>query len=313
MRKKELVLEVIAETLESIVEENEIILSYKESIPQIELDMILGNIRKLYENYRLLDKYNLEEAEILQHAAMEAVREPVPEPVTEKTVPEETTPVAETADKAPATENHIRIGFFPKKIILPEPEAGEQQETEPVREEAAETEPEPIVEPIPEPEEEPEPEPVVAVQEVSQLPVEEEPAVEIEEPVESTDEKKIEITLDLFSDQPMTVADKYRKDEKTVNERISPGPQEESIASVLERSQIPDLKSTIGLNDKFIFINELFHGNMKAYLEAITTLDQFTRLNDAIRYFNELTEAFEMKEDLPSFKRFAEMIRRKFQ
>ena len=47
MRKKELVMEVITETLESINEENEIIRSHKTPIPQIELDMILENIRKL--------------------------------------------------------------------------------------------------------------------------------------------------------------------------------------------------------------------------------------------------------------------------
>lgn len=238
MRKKEIVLEVITETLESINEENEIIRSYKTPIPQIELDLILENIRKLYANYRLLDKFNLEETE---SGGFQSLDKP------------------------------ITIGFEKKK------------EAEPEEEPAL---PEPVAEKIP-------------------------PAAELRQDVPPASDET-EVTFDLFSAQPATIADKYRNEEKTIHEQISSQGARENIASRIQQTPITELKSVIGLNDKFIFINELFHGNMKAYQETIHSLDQLTTLNDAIRYFTEVKDTFDMNEELESFRKLAEMVQRKF-
>jgi len=253
MRKKELVLEVIKETLESINEENEIVQAYKTPIPQIELDMIQENIRKLYANFRLLDKYNQEEAEAPG--------------------------IFQTLDKS------ISIGFEKKKEDLPAEAPAEQEPAE--EEPAADTGTEPLAEAEPE---------ITTGKDIT---------------VEQT-QRVADYTFDLFSSQPVTLADKYHKDERTVHEQISSQASSENIASKIQQTPITELKSVIGLNDKFIFINELFHGNMKAYQETIRSLDQLTTLNDAIRYFTEVKDTFDMNEELESFRKLAEMIQRKF-
>lgn len=254
MRKKELVLEVIKETLESINEENEILQTYKTTIPQIELDLIQENIRKLYANFRLLDKYNQEETEA--PGAFHSLDKP------------------------------ITIAFEKKRETVPaeapdEPESADLTMT-------------PVIEP----------EPVAAEEPV-------ETAAGKEKTAEQA-QKVADVTFDLFSSQPVTLADKYHKDEKTIHEQISSQANRENIASKIQQTPITELKSVIGLNDKFIFINELFHGNMKAYQETIHSLDQLTTLNDAIRYFTEVKDTFDMNEELESFRKLAEMIQRKF-
>jgi hypothetical protein len=271
MRKKELVMEVITETLESINEENEIIRSHKTPIPQIELDMILENIRKLYANYRLLDKFNLEETETF------GAFQPLDKPIT--------------------------IGFEKKKEAEPE---SAPALSEPVAESipsAAEFKPD-----VPSAPDE------TKITDETAVAVETKVTDEAEALSDTVDhtQKVADYTFDLFSAQPATIADKYRNEEKTIHEQISSQGARENIASRIQQTPITELKSVIGLNDKFIFINELFHGNMKAYQETIHSLDQLTTLNDAIRYFTEVKDTFDMNEELESFRKLAEMIQRKF-
>ena len=51
--EKNIIKEEIVEILEVIVEQSEVISSYEKQIPQIEIDIILSNIRDLYRNSRL--------------------------------------------------------------------------------------------------------------------------------------------------------------------------------------------------------------------------------------------------------------------
>lgn len=48
------------------------------------------------------------------------------------------------------------------------------------------------------------------------------------------------------------------------------------------------LKSLIGINDKFSFINELFDGNLKEYNEAIDSLNGFTQKQEALGFLDQL-------------------------
>lgn len=263
MTKKKLVLEVIAETLESINEENEIIQRYASTIPQIELDLILENIRKLYANYLLLDKYNLEDAETAHQSSVPPVKESPAEEIPE--MPEPPAQAEEEPVKVYAQPGirSIPIGFEIKK----EPESE-------IREKAAE-------------------------------PIEDQPQA-------SRSVHPGEIALDLFGGQTATLADKYRKEEKTLYEQISRDKPQENLASRIQQTPISELKSAIGLNDKFVFINELFDGNMKAYQETIQTLDQLSTLNDAIRHFSVVKKSFKMNEELESYRKMMGFIQRKF-
>ena len=58
MSNKKLLKEIIKQILGAINEEQAILWKYEDQIPQIELDLIMENIRKLYDNFHLLNKEN---------------------------------------------------------------------------------------------------------------------------------------------------------------------------------------------------------------------------------------------------------------
>jgi len=117
--------------------------------------------------------------------------------------------------------------------------------------------------------------------------------------------------LDLFDDNPPTIADQYKTNEATLHETITNG-EDDSLASKMQKIPINDLKSHIGINDRFRFINELFLASMKDYDEAIDQLNNFDNQLEAIEYFNKIMERYKMDQSLDSFKRLQEFVLRKY-
>jgi hypothetical protein len=72
------------------------------------------------------------------------------------------------------------------------------------------------------------------------------------------------------------------------------------------------LKTMIGINDKFMMINELFDGNLRDYNEAIETLNGFDILRDALNYLDLLRRKniWEMKSG--TVMKLKEIIEKKF-
>lgn len=59
------------------------------------------------------------------------------------------------------------------------------------------------------------------------------------------------------------------------------------VASRLRASTITDLQHSIGINDRFLLINELFGGNVALYEQTLARLNEFTSLDDAMIYIQE--------------------------
>ena len=64
--------------------------------------------------------------------------------------------------------------------------------------------------------------------------------------------------------------------------------EDNSLAAKLQQTPGRDLKSVIGINDKFLFVNELFGGSMEKYTKSIENLNDLKTLNGAMIYLNEL-------------------------
>jgi len=167
-------------------------------------------------------------------------------------------------------------------------------------------------------EEEPEPPPPIVgalEQVVGDEPPETTEAVEeVELKVEKPEPETEQIppsgnTIDLFSDS--TVADKF-SEKKTVADKIPEEKQEESIADKIQKDKIIDLKSAIGINEKFYFINELFDGNMKDYNEVIEVLNGFETLAEATNYFKEIKEKSNWDEGSDAVKQLTDFIERRY-
>lgn len=88
--------------------------------------------------------------------------------------------------------------------------------------------------------------------------------------------------------------------------------KQETIADRLKKSPIQDLKKAIGLNQKFLFINELFEGDASAYEESIEILNNAVSMAEALKYFDKnLVSDNDWEEDHPSVVDLKELVQRR--
>lgn len=135
--------------------------------------------------------------------------------------------------------------------------------------------------------------------------------------VEVKEEKKAIEPLDLFSQSEISVPEKIKIPLPAPNAEFpkeSPAKKksDESVAEKLQRNKIFDLKSAIGINEKFQFINELFDGNMKEYTVAIDQINNFSHHAEAESYIANLEEVYKWKPDNHIAENFKELVERRF-
>lgn len=72
---------------------------------------------------------------------------------------------------------------------------------------------------------------------------------------------------------------------------------------------VSDLNKAIGINDKFLFINELFNGDSQSYKKAIEFINSCANFNEAFSYISDNLH-WEMEND--NVQKLLDLIRRKF-
>ena len=107
------------------------------------------------------------------------------------------------------------------------------------------------------------------VEEVDEVESLEEPNEEIEEEVQAVDKPE---TTQNTSD-----------DKESLNDKISKLSKSDSLASKLQNQPIQNLKTAIGLNERFLFANELFQGDCAEYQRAIEEFNHLASMDDAVR------------------------------
>ena len=86
-----------------------------------------------------------------------------------------------------------------------------------------------------------------------------------------------------------------------------------SLAAKFQQNPVRDLKSVIGINDKFLFVNELFGGSMEKYTKSIENLNDLKTLNGAMIYLNELKIELQWNSSNEAYKKLSDLISRKFE
>ncbi len=78
-------------------------------------------------------------------------------------------------------------------------------------------------------------------------------------------------------------------------------------------SSVKDLKSAIGINEKFLFINELFDGSLQEYSRAIDFLNEASGFQEADNYMqNSLLLKYNWDKESPHVLKFLALVERKF-
>ena len=88
--------------------------------------------------------------------------------------------------------------------------------------------------------------------------------------------------------------------------------EDKSLAARLQRKPVSDLITAIGINDKFLFLNELFGGSMEKYNKSIRSLNSFSTLLGAKTYMSELQIEFQWDCTSDAYKKLNDLVERRF-
>ncbi len=149
--------------------------------------------------------------------------------------------------------------------------------------------------------------PTEKVQDIKE--VHQEATTTIEEP-KAQEEPKAEIppiNPNKSEQKVQTISDKFEKNGEFLNEKLAG--QNEILSRKIQSGPIENIASSIGINDKFYFIKELFQGKAEEFKKAIEILDEAANFNEAYNYIsNHFT--WDMKDE--PVQNLLNLIRRKF-
>lgn len=90
--------------------------------------------------------------------------------------------------------------------------------------------------------------------------------------------------------------------------------EDHSLSDQLKKQPITNLLTAIGLNERYLFANQLFNGDMAQFIDEIKKLNSFDSEEEALDYFdNKLSnkESWQSSEDL--VEAFRLLVERRFQ
>lgn len=110
-----------------------------------------------------------------------------------------------------------------------------------------------------------------------------------------------------------SLLDQIREDKGTsLNDKLAEKKQE-SVAEKLQKSKIEDIRSVIGIGQKFLFMNDLFEGEKAHYDSTIDKINTIHNKQEAENYLNNsVASKFNWDESSESVKNFRQIVDRKF-
>ena len=271
-------------------------------VSRIEIDLLLDNLRKLYDVALQLGGDEL----------------PEPRPASTPEVVEEKAPVdapKEVAKPAKDEEVHMMAMMSTMAAMAPAPaEEPEKEVKSPMPQE-----PEPEVE-------KPAEEPAQAMPSMEELeqndngllfdeviiepePVKTPEPVKPQEPEPAPEASHTAATQASLLDylQPAGAS-------RTLGEKLGgvEGGKWKEESNVMMEKKVDDLRTVININDKFSFMSELFHNNMKAYNDFIMHLNALDSRDEAMAHVKEVAQQQKWDETSVTVASFYKILDKKF-
>lgn len=110
------------------------------------------------------------------------------------------------------------------------------------------------------------------------------------------------------------VGEKFSHEKSSVHERLAQIRDDKSIGMRLQFKPVNNIRDAIGLNEKFLFINELFSGDINAYNDAVNNLNAQASVHEAFELLNNLTEDFKWDghRSADTIEKFANLVQRRY-
>jgi hypothetical protein len=296
--------EDITHLLNKVVEQYSRILEYDNSVPVMEVDLALKDVRDLYE--AVLDLRTISEIQRRKSQDSEVPTKAI------------STPVIETA--AIETPN-VDISVAPTTAEV-ELDKASEIEVEAV------VEPEKTVVEIKTPVEIKLEESPIAWQKtfdasdskdaVVAAPAETIPAAVVSPKVDLLQERQKDFVPTVrkieFKPEPVTVDSKKESlfdKAASLYDKIAK-PAEKTVATQASQNPISNIKSSIGINEKFAYLKDLFKNNMAEYNESLDKLNNFENYGEAEDFFQELKAKYSWDPESKSFQGLAELLNRRY-
>ena len=279
-------------------------------IHQLDIDLLKQKARTMYDSVLRLEPT----PEATPKATVFDIKKPEP-----STVPEHEIDDSMPLEKERLAKNQPAVAA--ETIMASEEEIShvEEEQTPPVVEKT----PEPIKETEPVAEKKPEliaePEPFEQVEEEKaetiELEVEQPETMPIEEEPQPANDESQAPEQDIQKENPINTppaqADLFSTSPETVADKLSTEKQK-TVADRLSHDQQHNLRKFIGINEKFLLINELFNGDLSRYNSALDELDSMQTLEGANTYLFELQVQNQWADDSDAYLKLKELLGLKF-
>lgn len=266
----------LIEILEVIVEMTANIVNEERNAHQIEIDLLAEETRKFYKEILSLNDHSNKRDNIFQKTSeFSNVK-------SQKTAPVKGTEVKKTEEKNIVKENIVAEENIAKENIVEENVVENSIVEESIIEEKNAT-----------------------PTEIAPENITERSNAQI-----IADDTKEKMSSKTFA-EAVTLADKLKKDDNTINRQMANSnlPRNQAFTE----TPISNLRNAIGINDKFMFVNELFKGDMKEYDNFIAQVNNASGYNEAISMLDEALIKFDSVNKNDAVKKLKDFISRRFQ
>lgn len=199
----------------------------------------------------------------------------------------------------------------PQPIVATQPTPESQPETKSEPEPIAKSQPQPektpathtVADSTPQPDHTPAPQPAPAPQ-----------AEAKPEPKAATGSLFDLLRQDVTTSKPLGEHPVGNGNARTLADKLMGGitSNEPRIEERVNSHKVQDLRTVISISDKFQFMNDLFHNNMKAYNDFILLLNATSNRTDALKVVEETASSFKWDKESLTAKKFMSVFDRKF-
>ena len=122
---------------------------------------------------------------------------------------------------------------------------------------------------------------------------------------------QLDMVFDPLMEIPTLSHQLKEKQAESLNDKLKQSKTE--LVEVLKETPIKDLRKAIGINDRFVFINDLFRGDEAMYERSIKTINSFNIYPEAEYWISrELKTKLGWDTDLPIVTQFDQLVKRRF-
>lgn len=105
------------------------------------------------------------------------------------------------------------------------------------------------------------------------------------------------------------IADQFSNMGDRINEKIGGLKHDDDVSEFLKNKPLSNLTEAIGINDRFLFIREIFNGDPEKYNEAISRLNSAINLDEASNMIAGYTQD---DTDADAVRQLTDLLKRKF-